>query len=190
MIGVFCFISASFSQNNTLTSQDIKATCHVLAKLTDIAITKDRKDLVAIYYNTYEAIKSEQNISDDCANYFNQIKSKYSSSISSYNINIYEFPPKLTSSSVLGGFTHIDIDLLSKLKEMKISDEDIEQLLFLKELKENNVDVNFLKNSNPENLKIINQKLNKLDLNKLNMDRLNSLTKDNYEIKEFNQSIK
>lgn len=171
----------------SINTNDLKITCGVLYRLTDKAIDENRKDLIAIYYNTYQAIRTSNVITDECDQYFKSIKSNYGNEIGNWKLGM-DFPPKYTSSNDTG-FTHKEVETLAKLKEFGITAEDLDHFVLLKKLQKNTVDLKLLKTTNSELIKKLNENLGKLKLDKIDHNKLNSLSNENLKIEQFQQLI-
>lgn len=187
LIVALAFFATAFYQNNSVTQQELRTTCQTLAKLSNTAITKNQKDFVAIYYNAYMAIKKENNFSD-CDTYFNDVKTAHAASIGDWSIRM-EFPPKKFVTPGKGGFTHKDFEHMLKINKLKLTDLDLQRLMFLNSLEKGNVDVNALKKSNPALLNDISKSLNSLDLENIDTAQFKNLPKKHYDINGFKKAL-
>lgn len=164
-----------FAQDSNLSDEELKSTCKVLSSLTDKAVDIDRKDLIAIYYNTYQAIRMDHQITEACDQYFNDIRRIYFADIGNWTLG-FDFPPKISEESSAGGFIHKEVDTFRKFQAFGITGDDIEQFVLLKKLQENTMDDDLLKTIDPKNLEIIRERLMKFNLNKSDLKKSKGLS--------------
>ena len=169
-------------------NSELNTTCSVLYQLTDKAIDNDRKDLVALYYNAYKAIRENGFTSVGCDTYFDDIKSNYLTDIGFWTLTL-DFPPKRISGNFNGNFTHKEVETLRKINELNLTVEDLTRFSIFKELIENNVDLGTLKTTNVEDLRLIEQNLMNLQLEKIDFNSLNKLPNNRLKIEEYKKII-
>lgn len=121
---------------------ELKTTCYVLANMIDTAIVLNQKDLIVSAYNTYLYLTNVYKYKFQ-STYFDEIKNKYSSQIEAYCYdltgidNVFDpIGPGNVSYHMKGSFTHKEIDLLNKIKDINLKIEDLE---FIKNYKENQI---------------------------------------------------
>ena len=180
----------SFQNKTATTELELQTTCKMLAKLTSNAIDKNRKDKVAIYYNAYKALREENNFTNNCDNYFNQVKESYGTYIGTWTIQSDYPPKKVITPGNGGGFTHHEVELMEKIKAFNLSEKDIQELLLLKDLKNGHISREQLKNLNVEEYKSLFENIKPLDSDKIDPANLNNLTNPSYNIEEFKKEIK
>jgi hypothetical protein len=190
LILIFIFGLTSFvtSDQSQIVQDDLKTTCKVLYQLSDKAIDNDRKDLIAIYYNAYQAIRLNNEITDGCDQYFDGIRTNYGEDIGNWTLGL-DFPPKHFTSPTTGGFTHKEIETLTKFRELNLTLEDLEQIKLFKGIQENTIDLKLLKTTNTQNIKQLNDNLNKLKIEDIDYSKLNQLSNDKLKIEEFQKVI-
>lgn len=169
-LGAICF-----AQDSNLSDEELKSTCKVLSSLTDKAVDNDRKDLIAIYYNTYQAIRLDHQITESCDQYFNDIRRIYFADIGNWTLGL-DFPPKLSEETGSGGFTHKEVDTFRKIRAFGLTGDDVEQVVLLKELQKGAVDIDLIKTIDPKKLEIMSENLMKLKLNKSDLEKSKSLS--------------
>ncbi len=121
---------------------ELKTTCYVLANMIDTAIVSNQKDLIVSAYNTYLYLNKVYNYKFQ-STYFDEVKSKYSNQIDvfCYDLtgidNVFDpIDPGKVSYHKKGGFTHKEIDLLNKIKDINLNIEDLD---VIKKYKENQI---------------------------------------------------
>ena len=181
-------ISSSIIDDDPIEPEDLKATCKVLVKSTSQAIDNNRHDLVAIYYNTYKAIRLKHTINPDCDTYFDEIKSGFEKDVGDWSVRL-DFPPQHMPNPTSGNFTNEEIETLYRIKESKLTIDDLDFLELLKGVQENNIDVNILKRTNTDNIKLINDNLNRMSLENIDQEKLNSLNIEKVKIEQFQKII-
>lgn len=92
-ISLFALSTVATSLSQEISSLKLKITSQVLSELTNKAIDDDRKDLIAIYYSTYQAIKLEHSTTEEHDQYFNEVKDAYESEIGRWVVGLV-FPPE------------------------------------------------------------------------------------------------
>jgi hypothetical protein len=177
----------SFQTQDKPTNSELKTTCIVLAKLSNNAIDKNRKDVLAIYYNAYKALREENNFSDNCDSYFDKIKANHGSSFGTWKIQS-EFPPKLLVSSG-GGFTHKEIEFMEKLKNYRLFEKDFQDILLFMDIKRGVIKTDNIQNIDLNEWKSMIKTYNNLNLDKVEPKKIEELNKPSYNIKEFKQVI-
>ncbi|WP_143569727.1 hypothetical protein [Tenacibaculum agarivorans] len=185
ILGLTSFVMLGQSQ---ISQDNLKTTCEVLYQLTDKAIDNDRKDLIAVYYNAYKAIRLNNEITDGCDRYFDEIRTNYGKDIGNWNLGL-DFPPKYLNSIKSRGFTHKEIETFTKFKELNLTLEDLEQVKFFKGIQENTVDLKLLKTTNTQNIKLLNDNLNKLKIETIDYSKLNQLSNHKLNIEQFQKII-
>ena len=88
-----------------------------------------------------------------------------------------------------GGFTHREIETLSKFKELNLTLEDLEQIQLFKGIQENTIDLQLLKTTNTQKIKQLNDNLNKLKIESIDYSKLNQLSNDKLKIEQFQKVI-
>ncbi|WP_163409765.1 hypothetical protein [Flavobacterium ajazii] len=183
------FVSFQEKEKNEFSEQELQTICRVLTKLSDASIKKNKKDKVLIYYSAYKSIREDYTFTNDCDVYFNQVKSKYGSSLGAWSIKTDSPPLKIVVPGN-GGFTHHEIELLDRIKTNKLEEIDIENALLLKDIKNGEIKTENIKKTDIDDMKKILNKMNSLDLDKINSNKLNQLEKPVYNLNDFNKVIK
>ena len=189
LLTVFGLNTFMVSDTPQINHSDLKVTCKVLYELTDKAIDNNRKDLIAIYYNAYKAIRLNNKITDGCDQYFEGIQTSYGKSIGNWTLAL-DFPPKHLSQTPIRNFTHKELETFQRLQELNLSLEDLEQIKLLKGIQENNIDLKLLKTMNVQDIKHLNDNLNKIKVEDIDLSKLNQLPNNKINIEQFQQVIK
>jgi hypothetical protein len=169
--------------------EDLKTTCKVLVKLTNDAIDNRQNHLVAIYYNTYKAIDLYNEIPEECEKYFDQIKEIYIDDLGKWTLGL-DFPPRYYNSISSRTYTHKEVETLNMLQELNLTLEDLEQVKLFKGIQENTIDLKLLKTVNPNNIKQLNDNLNKLKIEDIDYSKLKLLSNEKLNIENFKGIIK
>jgi len=188
---LFVFLLGSinylYAQEVAIKQSELNATCSVLYKLSNKAIRTNRKELLAIYYNAYKAIRLSNVITEDCDRYFKDVKNKHYEGIGIFALG-FDFPPKEVDLSHRE-FSNREIETLQKIKDLGFTLEDIDQLTLTKELIENNVNLKLLKVTDSEKIKKLTKNLNKLNIKDLDYNKLNSLSNSKVKLEKFKELI-
>lgn len=152
------------SSVTTPTDDEVKAACKLLCILTDKAITGQRKDQVAIYYNSYQALRTVYATPGSSDQYFKQIKTAYSGNLGDWIIGLRAQPSAYVADP--GGFTNNEVRFINRVRSSGIAPEsiDLEQVKWYQQLQGDTLDVTQLKSSEIERLKLLKSKLKLLDL--------------------------
>lgn len=186
---IFCFNYFLISDQLNIKSEDLNNTCKVLYLLTEEAIDDNRKDLVTIYYNAYKAIRIKYEITDDCDRYFEEIKSKYKPDVGKWTIGL-DFPPvDYLSPTRNYDIKHKELELLKVFNELNLEIKDLEQIVLLKGIQNNIIDLKILKNSNLDDIKELKDNLNKLKIKKITPATLNKMTNETLVIEQLQNRI-
>ena len=164
--------------------EDLKTTCKVLVNLTNDAIDNRQNNLVAIYYNTYKAIGLYNKIPEECEKYFDQIREVYIDDLGKWTLGL-DFPPKYYNSTSNRTYTHKEVEALNMIQELNLTLEDLEQVQLFKGIQENTIDLKLLKTVNPDNIKHINDNLNKLKIEDIDYSKLKLLSNEKLNIENF-----
>lgn len=168
--------------------EDLKTTCKVLVNLTNDAIDNRQNNLVAIYYNTYKAIGLYNKIPEECEKYFEQIREIYIDDLGKWTLGL-DFPPKHYNSLSTRTYTHKEVETLNMLKKLNLTLEDLEQVKLFKGIQENTIDLKLLKTANPNNIKQLNDNLNKLKIENIDYTKLKLLSNEKLDIENFQNII-
>lgn len=183
------FISFQENTKNEFSEQELQTTCRVLAKLSDAAINKNKKDKILIYYSAYKSIREDYTFTNNCDTYFNEIKSQYGSELGSWTIKT-DSPPRKIVVLGSGGFTHREIELLDKIKANQLEEIDIENALLLKGIKNGEIKTENINNTNIDELKQIFNNMNDLGLDKISPEKLYELKKPVNNLNNLNKAVK
>ncbi len=155
-ISLFALSIAATSLSQEISSLKLKTTSQVLSELTNKAIDDDRKDLVAIYHSTYQAIKLEHTTTEEHDQYFNEVKDAYELEIGLWVVGL-KFPPEEYQI-----FLHMEkepsegpciktgparemrakeVQIAKKVNALNITEKDLEQLSELRKLQKAGVDI-------------------------------------------------
>ncbi|MEO1053456.1 MAG: hypothetical protein AAFX87_22670 [Bacteroidota bacterium] len=183
-----CMFFTSSTSDQGISQEDLKTTCSVLYQLTDKAINDNRKDLIAIYYNAYKAIRLANTITDGCDQYFDGIKTSYASDIGNWTVDL-DFPPKISSSGGRG-FTHREVEILQRFQELELTDKDLDQLTLFKGLQNNQVDLKTLKTTDTKEILLLNENIKKLKLKRLDESKLERFSDQKLNIEQYQRMIR
>lgn len=154
-ISLFALSTVATSLSQEISSLKLKITSQVLSELTNKAIDDDRKDLIAIYYSTYQAIKLEHSTTEEHDQYFNEVKDAYESEIGRWVVGLV-FPPEeylifvhMEKEPPEGPRIKIgvarELQIAKKINTLNITEKDLEQLSELRKLQKEGVDIKRLR---------------------------------------------
>ena len=175
-------------EENKLSAQEVSCACTVLSKLTDEAVRNGDKDEVALYFNTFQAIKNKYPFSQSCTQYFDDIKTTQGNAVGEFRIGMSR--PPLIYKGPSGGFTHKEVSLMNKMKDLNVEETDLDQLMLYKGFIEGKVDITRLKATEIDGLNKMQQSLEKMDLKKLDQKKISEFENKEVKVEEFQKMIK
>ena len=146
------------SQESDSLKMDSGQLAKILAEQTDKAINQDRKDLVAVYYNSFYAMNSDYDFPEEYHEYFEQLTTNFKEDVGQWMIGL-EFPPKVMPEI----FVHMGKlppgergRLIKGLDSLKISAKDLQEFSTFRKLQKQGVDFKKVNNARSRELQINN----------------------------------
>lgn len=183
MLAVIVASSYAVTNRSEIDQEDLKACCRVLSQLTDSAIQSNDKYLVNIYYNAYESIRKQYNISQDCDRYFEEIHATYGDDIGEVVLSMSAPPAEVP------GFIHMETGTHERPIKLDLSPINMQKLLLYQALEEDVVNTSLLK-ANLEKLKTLDKNLERMKVGRISDTNLNSLPNRIISTKDFGRTVR
>jgi hypothetical protein len=196
----FMGFNQSMSQNPT--PNDFKSTCKVLAYLSGEAIKNRDNSSLILYYNMYKSMKEKQLIDTTYDKSFSEILNYhgYDSGTRCFSMHKSAYKPTISTRQTGstgqigggGGYVNrkINENTFFHLIERDMIESDINNLLFLLDVKNDQVNIDNLSNLNLGDLEITIDRLRRMKISDLELiDDLN-FDKNIYRFNEFDRLIR